>query len=135
VALRGHLAPHLGDSALRVYEKGLPQHPLVLLPVKVLLPPGPVGQDGLALGVGEEGKVEAVLLGEALVARHVVGGNPKDHGPQSLQVPHAVPEAAGLLGATGGVVLGVEVEDHPPPPVVRKAVDPALLVGKGEVWS
>ena len=64
------------------------------------------------VGVGEEGEVEAVLVAELAVARHVVRRDPQHHGARGLEVRGAVAEGARLLGAAGRVVLGIEVQHH-----------------------
>ena len=83
--------------------------------------------------VGEEGEVETVLVAEPAVARHVVGGDPQDHGPLGLQLRGAVAEGAGLLGAAGRVVLGIEVEHHGPAAEVGQPDLPAVIGGHREI--
>ena len=48
---------------------------------------------------------------KALVAGGIVAAHPPHLGPEGLQVGEAVAEGAGLGGAAGGVVLGIE-EEH-----------------------
>src|SRR5215207_5446462 len=62
--------------------------------------------------VGEEREVEIMLRGELAVRLGRVERDAVDLDTRPLVVVHPVAEGAGLLGATGGVILGVEVEDR-----------------------
>jgi len=65
----------------------------------------------LFLGVRDQLERQLEVLLEAVVRRHVVARDPEQHraGPDEFLV--MIAELHCLRGATGGIVLGVEVED------------------------
>ena len=63
-------------------------------------------------GVGNQLKRQFEFGLELVVGLHVVAGNTENLGPGFNKVFVLVPELHGLGGATGGVVLGVEVQNH-----------------------
>ena len=72
----------------------------------------PVGVRDLAIGIGQQGEVQLVFGNELLVARRRIEAHADHFYLVLLQVRHPVPEAAGFLRASGGVVFGVEIEQH-----------------------
>jgi hypothetical protein len=84
------------------------------------------------VGVGEEGEHQPVLVAEALVAGGVVGGDADHRHPGGLEAGQVVVELAGLLGAAGGVVGRVEVDEHLGALEVVQRDRVAVLVGQGE---
>ena len=78
--------------------------------VHALFDPDLVGLDDFLVFVGEEGEGELMFLDEFLVALCGVDADAEDDG-LAFEFGPVVAEGAGLGGATGCVVLGVEVED------------------------
>src|SRR5215211_1692147 len=66
----------------------------------------------LASLVAEQGEGEAVLFCKAPVRLHGVRANPYNLGIELSEFLVIVPEGAGFLGTSGGVVFGVEEQDH-----------------------
>ena len=81
------------------------------LAVHLLLTEGFVLGHHLAVRVRQQVEVQGVLVDELAVTLDAVRGDPQDHRIEGLDLAVEVPEATGLLGATGRVVSGVEVED------------------------
>src|SRR4051794_37246716 len=61
---RLHLLENMGDFAILPDDKRRPQHPKVLLPVHVLLPPYPILLRHRVIRVREQRKVQLELLGK-----------------------------------------------------------------------
>ena len=94
----------------------------------LLFLPHAVGFDGPAFRVGQEDEGQIVLLGELHVGRYGIPAH-ADH--RHVIVPKGgigPGEGAGLAGAAGGVVLGIEVEDHLRPQKIRQLYDVSVLV-------
>src|SRR5215217_870377 len=127
------LLPDLADLAVAVDQKGGALDAHGRLAVHVLLPPGAVALGHLVADVGEEGKVEAVLVAELAVARHVVGRDAQHHGAPGLQVRGTVPEGASLPGAAGSVVLRIKVEHHGLAAETGELDLSAVVGGQGEI--
>src|SRR5260221_2887169 len=104
---------------------------VLLAVVRLLLPDAVLVRD-LVLGIGEEGEVEVVLLRELRLARLVQDADAEDGRLARLETRQVVAERAGLLGAAGGVVLRIEVQDHGPAGVFRELVGLSALVLQGE---
>ena len=73
-----------------------------------------------------EGQFE--FVDELPVGCGMVDADPEDRDALFLEVGHAVPEVAGLVGATGRIVLGVEIQHDFLSEIVRKAMGLAILV-------
>ena len=59
-------------------------------------------------GITEERKRQAVAVGESTVTDGVIATDPPDQSAQLKKLGVTVPEAAGLQGASRGVVLRIE---------------------------
>ena len=62
--------------------------------------------------VGQEREVEAVLLGEPLLALDRIGADPEPAGAEGGELAGQVAEVAALRGAAGGQGPGVEEQHH-----------------------
>ncbi len=82
----------------------------VFFAVEGFFDPDAVGVDDGVVFVGDEGEGEGVLLDELGVALDGISADAEEEGFLGDLGP-GVAEGAGLLGAAGGVVFGVEVED------------------------
>ena len=71
--------------------------------------------------------------GKLLVGCGGVLADADDHHAPLLEYAIGCGEGAGLAGAAGGVVPGIEIQHHLLAPEVGQAVDLALGVGQGEV--
>lgn len=83
-------------------------------PVHFLFAPGAEGLEHFGRGVGEQAEGELVPGAETVVGFGAVLAHADDVVACGGQLRIIVPEAAGLGGAAGGVVLGVEVDDRLP---------------------
>jgi len=65
-----------------------------------------------AVGIGNEREVEIVFFDKLFVAFGTIVTHSHDGDVIGLQVPHAVAEAAGFLGAAAGEIFGIEIEQN-----------------------
>jgi len=105
-----------------------------------LLPDSVFGAGWGSLGftlffIREEGEVEVVFVDEFLVFLRVVGGDTEDDCVYFLEVGEVIAEVAGLGGAAGGVIFGVEVEYDGFAFVVGEAMLLAGVIGEVECGS
>jgi len=96
---------------------------------------GSVGEADLALGVAEEGEVEAELLGEALVFGGAVEADAEDAGVLFRVLAVEVPEPGTFLGSARGVGFRVEPENDFLAPQVAEADLVAVVVDDVEIRS
>lgn len=82
----------------------------VLFPVEGFFDPDAVEVDEGEVGVGDEGEGEGVFIDELGVALDGISADAEEVG-SFCDLGPGVAEGAGLGGAAGGVVFGVEVED------------------------
>lgn len=105
------LGPNLLDAAFGVDEEGYSMHAHVFAAHEGFLAPNPVGGgDGLGV-VGQEWKGQLELLYKFIVGLDGVGADAEHDGGALFEVVEGVAEGAGFFGASGGVVLWVEVKD------------------------
>src|ERR1035438_2140963 len=83
---------------------------LILPPQEGLLPPRSVGLGDLLVLVGQEGKWKAVFPGELVVGRGGIGADTQHDRAFLDERAIVVAKRAGLLGAAGGVVPGIEIQ-------------------------
>ena len=111
--------------------------------------PGGVNQEGLAfrdpqkracvlpdgdfLGIGKQGEVQPVFVKEAAVAAHAVRVDPDGQGVEGIELREAFSKSPDLGGSAGSVVLGVEEQQHPLPPVIGKGAVHTVLIRQSEV--
>ena len=128
---RGDLQPSVQDPALFVDHEVAPDDAHVLLAVHRLLLPDAVPLGDGVVGVGQEREGQLPLFLELRVARLAVRTDAEHHRPHFLDSGEGVAEAARLLGATGRVVLRIEVENHLPAEKVAEAdLLPAVASGR-----
>jgi hypothetical protein len=99
-----------GDVAGFVEDEGGAFGAQVLFAVEFFFDPDAVEVDDGVVFVGDEGEGESVLLDELGVALDGVGADAEEEG-FLFDLGPGVAEGAGLGGASGGVVFGVEVQD------------------------
>ena len=58
--------------------------------------------------------------------------DPEEYDPQAVQLRLVIAEPAGFLGAAGGVVLRVEIDDDRFPGIVRQAMGFSVASRQGE---
>src|SRR5258708_1718883 len=104
--------PDPGDSAVSPDQEGGPEDAVVLAAHELLLPPAPVRLADGVVGVRQQREVEPVLLCELDVGLGAVGTDAVDQSSSLLELWCHVPEAACFDRAAGGVVPGIEVQDH-----------------------
>src|SRR5882724_13668243 len=132
VAVHLHVVPAPDHLAVGPDEIGHPGHPHVRATVEALLLPRSEAIGHLVLGIGQQREVELVLAGELGLARGVQHAHPENGRLAFLEGGQRVAEGAGLLGAAGGVVLRVEVDDQRTARVVLQPMRPALLIWQRE---
>jgi len=125
-------AAGLHDHALLVDEVGGADDAHGHLPVVLLLLPHAVGLDDRSVRIGKQGEGETVFLLKSLVAGHAISAHAQHHGPPFQELGIELRKAAGLFGAAGGHVLGVEVENHLGAPIVGQGTGYAVLIRQGE---
>jgi hypothetical protein len=101
---------HLGDLSGPIDQERAAFHAHVFLPVHGFLHPGFVGGGGIAGFVGGERKGQIVFLGEFLDRLHFVARDADDFDADLAELRQGFLERAGLLGASGGVGFGVEIQ-------------------------
>jgi hypothetical protein len=92
-----------------------------------------VGIDDLVVRISEELEGERVLAAEGLVAFDGVERDAKDDGVEGFILGKILLKFVSFYGATGGHVLGVEVEDDPLALVIGEADHLVFLRWQGEV--
>src|SRR5439155_328472 len=107
-----HLGEDAADGARAVdHERGAVD-PEKLAAEEALGAEHAVGGADLGAGIAQQQERQPVLGGEGLVRREWVAADPEDDGVALLEMRVGVAEAAGLHGAAGRCVLGIEVEDQ-----------------------
>jgi hypothetical protein len=96
---------------------------------------GAVGQADLAVGIAEEGEVEAELLGEMLVLGRGVETDAEDAGVLLRVLAVEVPEPGTFFRSAGGVGLRIEPEHDLLAAQVAQANAVAVVVGDVEIGS
>src|SRR5579872_7155886 len=127
-----HVVPTSGHLALRVDEVRRANDAHERPSVHRLLLPDPVLLGGGVILVGEQRKGEVVLLSEGSLARLVQDADAEDRRLAGLKLWQVVAEGAGLFGATGSVVLRIEIQYEWTPGVVGEAVGLAVLIVETE---
>ncbi len=106
----GNLWKHGFDGAGGTDQEGCPFGSHGFPSVEVLFDPDSVVAGDGVVGVTDERERQVVFENEPLVACGRVGTD-SEEGGAGLDFRPCVAEAAGLGGAAGGGVLGIEVED------------------------
>lgn len=127
------LAPLGAQRAGLVDQEGRPVDPRILPAVEFLLYPGAVGLAGLAVFVGDQGKVQIVLGLELVVLGDSILGDTDDRGFDFRKVGVQITEPASFGGSAGGVVFEIEIEHHRIAPEIRQLQRAAAVRGQGEV--
>src|SRR5215208_103810 len=123
----------MGDSAIATDDEGGSLGSPVGAVLPVLLNPGSVEVGDLVVLVGEQGKLEPILLGESRDGWLRVRRDPDHHGLGPLVLGRSITDAAGLSRAAGRVRPRVEVENHRSPAQVRERHVMPVLVRQREV--
>ena len=92
-----------------------------------------IGVDDFVVRVGEEFEAKGILRAPGLVAFHRVEADAEDDGVGRVIFGDVTLEVMSFDGASGGLVLRVEVEDDPLSFVVGEADGLVFLRGQGEV--
>src|SRR6266511_261830 len=132
VAVGLDVVPGPLDPALLVDQEGGAQYADGGLAVADFLTPGAPSIDDLVVGVGQQREAQPVLVAEALVALGVVGRDADHRDAGGLEGGQVVVELAGFSSAAGGIVGGVEVDEHLAALEILQRHRGAVLVGKGE---
>ena len=90
---------------------------------------------GFALDVGQQRKVQAVFLREALVGFDRVGADAKHGDIERFEGRHLISETARFLSAQHRSVLRVKIDHEPATLVVDQAVDFPALIHEPEFGS
>src|SRR5262245_32749597 len=128
----GHAGPVLLHLAVWADPDRRADHARGFLAVHHLLAPRGVAAPHLLVWIGEQREGKPVLAGEALVGLVRVRRDAEHDRPELADLLPGVPEAAGLLGASGRVVPRVEVEDHVLAREVRERDRVPVCVGQRE---
>lgn len=97
------------DHAFCIDEEGGADHAHVFTAIHGFLAPDPIGIKDLLIRIGQQGKWQFVFGNEFLMTGNIIRADP-NHGPSLLdQLFVMVPKIAGLYGACGGHILGVEI--------------------------
>src|SRR5205814_2035160 len=83
---------------------------------------------GFVIGIGEQRKIQIVFLRELRLARLIEDADAEDDRLVGLELWQVVAKIAGLLRASGCVVLRIEVEDDRTPFVVAQPMRLAVLI-------
>src|SRR5882762_11862669 len=107
-----HLGEHPANRAAAVDDEGGAVDPEELAAEEALGAEDSVGGADLGAGIAQKEERQPVLGGERLVRREGVAADAEDDRVALLEMRIGVAEAAGLHGAAGCRVLGIEVEDE-----------------------
>src|SRR3954454_22734600 len=135
VCLGRDLRKHLRDLALGVDQEGRAADAEVGLAVHLLLAPDAIEVGDLVVLVGEEGEVEAVLVGEVSLCLDRVRRDTDDSRAGAGVVVAVVAHAARLGRTTRRVRLREEVEDDWLPTQRAQGDLVAALIRRGEAVS
>jgi hypothetical protein len=127
---RVDLAVRLSNEAVRTDEVSDPARIIVLRAARRT-----IAHRDLSIGIGEERKLEIVLVPERRVGLRVVEADSDDRGIFLLVGIGEVPEPGTFGGSAGGVGLWIEPEDDVPAPVVAESDISSFLVGCFEIGS
>ncbi len=92
-----------------------------------------VGRRDRPRGIGQEGERQIEFLGEGLMGCLIIQAHAKYRDALAQVLVIVVPEATGFFGATGCVILGIEVHHHHFASVVGELDGVAIGVFDGEV--
>lgn len=106
-----HVLPHLFDLAVRANEHRGAQDAHKCLAVPFALGPEAQFFDELAFWVGQERKVEVVLLGKGMVRIDIVGAEAVDLGIARVKLWNSITEFRGFDRSAIGVIFGVDEDD------------------------
>src|SRR6185437_4735661 len=106
-----HLLEDLRDLPRRIDDERRAFDAHVFAPIHRLLLPHAILLRHRMISVRQQREGQLVLRLELLMALHLIGRHPKDHGFRFVEPRERVAKLAGFRGAAAGVVLGIEVED------------------------
>src|SRR5215469_12257330 len=112
MARHSHLAPCAAHDAVSIDEKSRAVDPHILASVHALFDPGTVFLADIRARIGCQRKGEIVLFLELVMRGDGIFRDPDDHRICPAIIGKDVAEPARFGGAAGGIVLGVEIEDH-----------------------
>ncbi len=106
VAVDDDALPNMRHFTIRVDEIGAPLDTQQFIAVHVLLAPGPVFLGDGVVFIGQQRKIEAVLVPKAGMALDAISADAQHSGPELLELGLLVAKRASLTSATWRVVAG-----------------------------
>src|SRR6266542_2215278 len=102
---------------------------------ETLLAPDAVGLDDLLVLIRYKGKRQFELLRELIVRFDRIDAHAEHHRALPLQFAEAIPKCTRLLGATGCVVLWIEIKDDVLSGQIGERDSAAAIGWRGEIRS
>jgi len=118
--------------ALRIDQVRAALNPHGFLSVHVLLPPSPIFLRYFMALVGQQRKIQGILVPEFRMRRRRVGTDPQDDGSELFESLRLIAKRTGLLGASWRFVLGIKLKDHRGALEIRKLDFLALSIRKSQ---
>ncbi len=98
--------PDLANNAILIDQESLAVHAHELLAVHIPLFIDIVELRDAGIRIGEQREGQAILVGELLMGRHIIGANAQNDDAAPLHTVIRIAEAARLLRATWGIIFG-----------------------------
>ena len=95
--------------------------------------PDSIGLNRLQLRVRQENKRQIILLGEFLMGGNGIFADTDDNNILCLELLVACGKGAGLPGAAGGIVLGIELQNNLFPQMIRQTNSPSILIREAKI--
>ena len=130
-----HRLPDLLDHAIRAHEECRALHTHVLLAVHALFHPHTHRPDQQVVRICDQGKVEAMLTCEALMAEGIIGTDSENSHTDVLERRQVVAERACFDSAARCVVLWIEVKEIPLPRQLSRADTAPIVDRQLELWN
>src|SRR3989338_1922952 len=124
---------NFGDDPFGINQKGDPFDPHIFPSHKFLFSPNVVGFYQFFLFVGQKGEGEGIFFYKFGVTLYRIDTDAKNLNIVFLKIFPCIANAAGLFGATRGVIFRIKIEQHPFSAILRKGVLPAGLIGQGKI--
>ena len=131
---RADIIPAVTNDTVFVHKKGGTNNPHVVFAVQLLLTPHAKLIRHLAVGIGKERKVQAVVFGKLFLLFRLVRADPHRVGVEAVQLWQRIPYAGGLSRSPGSVGFGVEKNQQFTSFVLFQGHGVAVLIGQIEGW-
>ena len=105
----------------------------ILFAVHAFFAPGPIGFDEALIGISQQRERQIILLDECFVGFLAVDADAEDFDVELAKLSKVIAEGTCFLGAPGGVVFRIKIENHLLALEVAERMCLPILVGRREL--